>query len=104
MESPPTPSYQSAGASIEVASRELEILNETLTAQSVPHVADISTALANIANDFIFYDHTSKQKLASDTKFLIQMHNIIEGECFPKGKMDLSAFSQAFTQIYSLRQ
>lgn len=104
VESPPTPSYQSAGASIEVASRELEILNETLTAQGIPHVTEISIALANIANDFIFAGHTPKQKLENDTKFLIQAHNIMENQCFPKGRMDLSAFPQAFTQIYSLPQ
>ncbi len=104
VESPPTPSYHSAGASIEVASRELELLNETLTEQGVPHVADISVALANIANDFIFSEHTPQQKLDTDTKFLIQTHDIIENTCFPKGQMNLSAFPQAFSEIFSLPQ
>jgi hypothetical protein len=77
--------FHSAGASIEVASKQLEVLNEVLTEQGIPHVVDISLRLANIANDFVDSEQVSKQQLDGDVKFLTQTQPIIETRCFEEG-------------------
>lgn len=89
-------------SAVYVASNDLNVMNNALTAAGVQHVHDVSSRLQYISIDFKNPSGVPTQRLAGDNTYVQQVYTIFQTICYPNGKVDPSAFPTAFEKMYSI--